>query len=96
VATTEATVPGNQMTAVICGDLAAKSLAPGRSYLDSGYLSAALMVTALATWGIALIGPVLADTSAQARAGKGYARADFIIDYDNRAVTRPQGTTSAS
>jgi len=48
VATTEATVPDNQMTAVICGDLAAKSLAPGRSYRDSGYLSAALVVTALA------------------------------------------------
>ena len=54
------------------------------------------MVTALATWGIALIGPLLADTSAQARAGKGYARADFTIDYDNRTVTCPQGKTSAS
>jgi Transposase DDE domain len=84
------------MTAVICGDLAAKSLAPGRGYLDSGYLSAALMVTALATWGIALIGPLLGDTSAQARAGKGYARADFTIDYGNRTVTCPQGKTSAS
>ena len=96
VATTPATVPDNQMTAVICGDLAAKSLAPGRGYLDSGYLSAALVVTALATWGIALIGPLLADTSAQARAGKGYARADFTIDYDTRTVTCPQGKTSAS
>jgi len=96
VATTQATVPDNQMTAVICGDLAAKNLAPGRSYLDSGYLSAALVVTALATWGIALIGPLLADTSAQARAGNGYARADFTIDYGNRTVTCPQGKTSAS
>jgi len=96
VATTEATVPDSQMTAVICGDLAAQNLAPGRDYLDSGYLSAALVVTALATWGIALIGPLLADTSAQARAGKGYARADFTIDYDTRTVTCPQGKTSAS
>ena len=96
VATTEATVPDSQMTSVICEDLAAKNLAPGRSYLDSGYLSAALVVTALATWGIALIGPLLADTSAQARAGAGYARADFTIDYDARTVTCPQGKTSAS
>jgi hypothetical protein len=43
VATTEATVPDSQMTAVICGDLAAKNLAPGQGYLDSGYLSAALV-----------------------------------------------------
>ncbi len=96
VATTDATVPDSQMTSVICDDLAAKNLAPGRSYLDSGYLSAALVVTALATWGIALTGPLLADTSAQARAGKGYARADFAIDYDSKTVTCPQGKTSAS
>ena len=96
VATTDATVPDSQMTSVVCGDLAAKDLAPGRSYLDSGYLSAALVVTALATWGIALVGPLLADTSAQARAGNGYARADFAIDYDSKTVTCPQGRTSAS
>jgi transposase len=96
VATTEATVPGSQMTAVVCGDLAAKNLAPGRSYLDSGYLSAALVVTALATWGVALTGPLLAGTSAQARAGAGYARAGFAVDYDGKTVTCPQGKTSAS
>ena len=64
VATTGATVTDNQMTSAIHEDLARKNLAPGRSYLDSGYLSAALVVSALTTWGIALIGPLLADTSA--------------------------------
>ena len=54
------------------------------------------MVSALTTWGIALIGPLLADTSAQARAGAGYARADFTVDYDHKTVTCPQGKTSAS
>jgi transposase len=95
VATTDATVTGNQMTTAICQDLAGKNLAPGRSYLDSGYLSAAVVVSALTTWGIALIGPLLAGTSAQARAGAGYARADFAVDYDARTVTCPQGKTSA-
>ncbi len=96
VATTDATVTDNQMTGVIHDDLAEKNLAPGRHYLDSGYLSAALVVSALTTWGIALIGPLLADTSAQARAGNGYARADFAVDYDTRTVTCPQGRTSVS
>jgi Transposase DDE domain len=96
VATTEATVPDSQMTSVICEDLAARNLAPGRGYLDSGYLSAAVVVSALTTRGIALIGPLLADTSAQARAGAGYARADFAVDYDAKTVTCPQGRTSAS
>ena len=96
VATTDATVTDNQMTSVIHDDLARKTLAPGRHYLDSGYLSAALVVSALTTCGIALIGPLLADTSAQARAGAGYARADFTADYDSKTVTCPQGKTSAS
>jgi transposase len=96
VATTDATVTDNQMTGVIHQDLAAKNLAPGRHYLDSGYLSAAVVVSALTTWGIALIGPLLADTSAQARAGYGYARADFAVDYDSKTVTCPQGKTSVS
>jgi transposase len=96
VATTDATVTDNQLTSVIHQDLAEQDLAPGRHYLDSGYLSAALVVSAMTTWGIALVGPLLADTSAQARAGAGYARADFAVDYDTQTVTCPQGKTSAS
>jgi hypothetical protein len=96
VATTDATVTDSQMTAAIDDELAGKALAPGRHYLDSGYLSAALIVSEAARHGIALAGPLLADTSAQARAANGYARADFTIDYDAMAVTCPQGKTSAS
>ena len=73
--TTAATVPDAQMTTVIDDKLAGKDLAPARHYLDSGYLSAELTVSELTRHGTALIGPLLADTSAQARAGKGYARA---------------------
>jgi len=96
VATTDATVTGNQMTAAIHDDLARKNLAPGRGYLDSGYLSAELVVSELARHGIALIGPLLADTSAQARAGNGYARADFTTGYGTHTVTCPHGKTAAS
>jgi transposase len=96
VATTDATVTDNQMTEPVHDALAARNLAPGRHYADSGYLSAALVVSALTTWGIALIGPLLTDTSAQARAGHGYARADFSVDYDTKTVTCPQGKTSSS
>jgi len=96
VATTDATVPDSRLTSVIDDELAGKTLVPGRHYLDSGYLSAALVVNEAARHGIALIGPLLGDTSAQARAGKGYARAGFTIDYDAKTVTCPQGSTSAS
>jgi Transposase DDE domain len=96
VATTDATVTDNQMTEPIHDALAAQNLTPGQRYVDSGHLSAAVVVSALATRGIALIGPLLADTSAQARAGAGHARADFAIDYGSKTVTCPQGKTSAS
>jgi hypothetical protein len=96
VATTDATVPDSQLTTVIHDELAGKALAPARHYLDSGYLSAALIVSEAARHGIALIGPLLASTSAQARAGNGYACADFAVDYDTKTVTCPQGKTSSS
>jgi transposase len=96
VATTDATVTDNAMTGAIDDDLAARGLAPGRHYLDSGYLSAAVVVEEARRRGIALIGPLLADTSAQSRAGAGYARADFAPDYDAKTVTCPRGKTSVS
>jgi hypothetical protein len=96
VATTGATVTDNQMTGAIHDELAGKTLVPGRHYPDSGYRCAALVVSEAARHGIALIGPLLAGTSAQARAGNGYARADFTAGYDIKTVTCPQGKTSAS
>jgi len=96
VATTGATVPDGQMTRPIDDDLAGKGLAPGRHYLDSGYLSARLVVAEARRHGISLIGPLLTDNSAQARAGNGYARADFTIGYATETVTCPQGKTSVS
>ena len=96
VSTTEATRPDAEMTAAIGQDLAGKNLRPGRHYVDSGYLSAALVVSELTQHGTMLIGPLLADTSAQARAGTGYARADFTIDYGTQTATCPQGHASSS
>jgi transposase len=94
VATTAATVTDNQVTAVTDDGLAAKNLAPGRHYLDSGYLSAAVVAREYRRHGIVLVGPLLA--GAPARARPGYARADFAVDYGARTVTCPQGRTSAS
>jgi transposase len=94
VATTDATVPDSRMTAVICDGLAARNLAPGRGYLDSGYLSADAVVRAARSHGIALIGPMLADNSAQARAG-GYTQQAFAIDWDRKQATCPEGAVSS-
>jgi hypothetical protein len=96
VDTTDAAVTDNAVTGAIDDTLAGKGLPPGRHYLDSGYLSAAIVAEERRRRGIILVGPPLGDISAQARAGTGYARADFAADYDARVVTCPQGKTSVS
>ncbi|HEV8651802.1 MAG TPA: transposase [Actinomycetes bacterium] len=63
--------------------------------MDAGYTSAELVLTC-AQADLTLLGPVLLDTSPQARANTGFDRAAFHIDFDTRQVTCPQGVTSAS
>ena len=96
VATTDATVPDQAMTEPIHRQLAGRGLLPGEHYVDSGYPSAELIVGSRATFGIALITPLLQDTSPQARAGAGFDRAAFHIDWDAQQVHCPQGHPSAS
>ena len=68
VATTDATVTDNQMTGPSTTTWPG-SLAPGRHYPDSGYPQRRPRGLRARQRGIALVGPLLADTSAQARAG---------------------------
>jgi IS5 family transposase len=94
VATTDATVPDAAMTEKIHATLAGRELLPAEHYLDSGYPSAALVVDSLRRWGVTLVTPLLADTSRQAKAGSGYDRAGFTIDFDTEQATCPQGQSS--
>jgi transposase len=96
VATTDATVPDSAMTAPIHRSLAARALLPAEHYVDAGYPSAKLVADAARDHGIALISPMLADTSRQARAGAGYAAAAFRIDWDAQQALCPQGMASSS
>jgi len=94
VATTEASVPDVAMTAPIHQTLAETGLAPAEHAVDAGYTSADLLLGAREQ-GITLLGPLLADTSPQARTG-GYTAEAFTIDWDHQQVTCPQGATSIS
>ena len=93
VATTDSTVPDVKATAGIQQRLAEAGLAPGEHYLDSGYPSADL-VTAAAKEGIAMVTPLLADHSPQAKAAEGFAKGAFRIDWKARQARCPQGRTS--
>jgi Transposase DDE domain/Transposase domain (DUF772) len=96
VETTDATVPDSQMTAPVHARLAQRGLLPAEHYVDSGYPSAELLVSSLASFGITLVTPLLADTSPQARAGAGFGRAAFAIDFGAQQATCPQGHASSS
>jgi transposase len=95
VATTSATVPDARMTIPVTAAVARKGLPPARHYLDSGYASAACVITAARDHGVTLITPLLGNSSRQAREGKGYSRQDFAIDYAARTATCPQGHPSS-
>src|SRR5262249_30924270 len=95
-ATTDASVPDTAMTEPIHADLRRRDLLPDRHYEDSGYPSADLLVSSLTEYGVRLVTPMLADTSRQARAGAGFDRAGFTIDWDTCTVTCPTGQASAS
>lgn len=96
VATTDGSVPDVAMTEPIHSDLARRGLLPDEHYLDSGYPSADLLVSSLTDFGVRLITPMLADTSPQARAGEGFDRTGFTIDWDTHTVICPQQQASAS
>jgi transposase len=96
VATTEATVSDAAMTTPVHQQLDGRGLLPREHLAGSGYPSAELIVHAARAFGITLVSPLLLDTSAQARAGAGYDKAAFSIDFDARRATCPQGTVSSS
>lgn len=95
VATTDASVPDAAMTTPIHESLARRGLLPDEHLLDSGYPSADLLIESADRFGIALVTPMLADVSAQARAGAGYDAARFGVDFDTGTATCPQGKTSS-
>jgi IS5 family transposase len=96
VATTDASVPDNAMTTPIHEDLARRGLLPDEHLVDSGYPSGDLLVESADRYGISLVTPMLADVSAQARAGAGFDAAAFDIDFDTRQVTCPRKQVSTS
>ena len=93
VQTTHAAVPDVAMTGPVHDNLEAAGLLPGEHDVDSGYVSADLLMSSRLR-GITLPGPLLAGTSPQARTG-GYTQEAFAIDWDRRQATCPEGAVSS-
>jgi len=94
VETTPATTPDSAMPDTIHTALADKDLLPREHVLDAGYVDAGQIVTSQDRHGVEMVGPVLADTSWQARAHTGFEVACFTLDWEHRTATCPQGRVS--
>jgi transposase len=95
VETTVANVQDVEVTATIQQELAQAELLPEEQLVDSGYVDAELLVSSQQDYGIKLVGPVLSDTSWQAKADNGFDAAHFQIDWQAECATCPQGQHSA-
>ena len=89
VADAEATTPAHTA-------LRGKGLLPAVHLVDTRYLDAELLVATRRDFGIDLAGPARADERWQAREGKGFAEADFSVDWEQKKATCPQGAVSTS
>ena len=93
VVTTPACVPDVAVTQEIHAALVAKGLPPATHLVDAGYPDADLLLSSQAQ-GIDLLGPVAQDNSRQARAGLGFAAANFTIDWEKQQARCPTGKVS--
>jgi len=94
VQTTEATKSDGSMTAVIHASLADKDLLPSEHFMDTAYVDADLLVISREQHGVEVCGPVMPDTSWQARQGAGFELSRFFIDWEEKRVICPAGQSS--
>jgi transposase len=96
VETTPATTLDDKMIAVVHASLAQRHPLPTMHLVDKGYTSAPVLLDSQRDYQVAIVGPVADDPSWQARAGEGFAKADFQVDGDRQVVTCPAGHPSGS
>ncbi|TCO54794.1 IS1182 family transposase [Actinocrispum wychmicini] len=93
VATTSASVTDVETTEVVHEGLSGRGLLPGEHVVDAGYVTAHTL-TRSAARGVRVVGPVLPDTTWQTTTARGYAAADFRVDWGAGVVTCPRGKHS--
>ncbi len=94
VTTTSATTLDVATTPTIQQTLAEHDRLPHLHLLDAGYVDAEHLVTSHTKHQVALCGPVMPETSWQARTDSGYAASAFQINWARQQATCPQGAVS--
>jgi len=88
VETTPATVPDDNMVAVVHQSLEKRGLLPGEHLVDKGYTDSHVLVDSKQRFGVTIVGPVADDPSWQARLNDGLTKAAFAVDWDRKVVTQ--------
>src|ERR1039457_1470154 len=96
IETTPATTPDDNMAKVVQQSLAQRDLLPAEHLLDKGYTDSHVILDSEQEYGVRIIGPVADDPSWQARAGEGFDKSQFVVDWDRQTVTCPAGKQSLS
>ena len=94
VTTTSATTLDVATTPSIQQALADHDCLPSMHLMDAGYVDAEHLVTSQTRHQATICGPVMPETSWQARAGRGYAASAFQIDWVAQQARCPQGQLS--
>jgi hypothetical protein len=96
VETTPATTPDDNMIEEVHESEKGRDLLPGEHLVDKGYTDSLVLVTSLSAYGVTIVGPVAEDPSWQARAGAGFDKGSFVVDWEREVVTCPAGKESIS
>jgi len=73
-----------------------RDLLPGEHLVDKGYTDAHVLVESQQDYGVTIVGPVASDPSWQARAGEGFDKGSFVVEWERQVVTYPAGKESIS
>ncbi len=96
VATTAATTTDEAVTETIHAELQQTELTPRQHLLDSGYITAPILVSSQHQYGIEVIGPARGDVKWQANTDQGIDASQFLIDWEHQQAICPQGHRSIS
>jgi transposase len=92
----ELLTPDDNMIGVVHASLRRRDLLPGEHLVDKGYTDAHVLIESQHAYGVTVVGPVAEDPSWQTRAGEGFDKGSFVVDWDRQVVTGPAGKESIS
>src|SRR3954451_5732793 len=96
VETTPATTPDDNMIEVVHESEKSRGLLPGEHLVDKGYTDSRVLIASRSAYGVTIVGPVAEDPGWQARAGAGFDKGSFVVDWGRQVVTCPAGKESIS